>query len=479
MAGFALPTQRACLTLAVILVARLVARRLPPWHGWALALLLILLWHPLEILDSSIWLSFGTVALLIYCYANRGISTHRGWREFIHLQGILSLGLWPLTAFFFSNVSLSSFIANSLAIPWVAITVMPLCLLGTLIYGISPLIASNCWQIASVNLSLLKKGLTALSQLPYSQLPMHFHSVWLVLLSSFGVLLLLAPKAIPGRWLGLLYCATALCWPMPSIAPRSIHLSLLDVDQGLSALVQTSHHSLVFDTGSRFSEQADMGERVVIPALKAKHLKHLDALIISHGDNDHAGGAASVWANLPVHYAYTSDILKLHKLVPQASWQACVAGTRWRWDGVDFQFLYPPLNDPHTGNNHSCVLKISTSNQGILLTGDIEKASERYLIAHEATELASSVLIVPHHGSKTSSTAAFVKLIHPTVALFPLGYQNRFHFPHPSVVARYLALNTQLYDTARDGQIHVVITPGTKLLIIATRRVNPPFWRVP
>ena len=479
LAGFLLPTKRACLTLSFILIARLLNRRLPPWHAWALALTAILLWQPLWILDSSVWLSFGTVALLIYAYAYRWPKPSPGWREFTHLQAVLSLGLWPLTAFFFQNVSTTSFLANLLAIPWVALTVLPLCLLGALLLMINPLLASYCWRMAAVNLHLLKQGLSLLCHLPYSQFAFSLSSPGLVLLSTVGVLLLLAPRALPGRWLGVCYCFAALSWPHPHPKQQAVWVHLLDVGQGLSVFVQTAHHTLVYDTGSRFSEQADMGERVVVPALKASGLKQLDALIISHGDNDHAGGAASVWDSISVLHAYTSDVPKLHMLAPQAPWQACIVGEHWQWDGIKFQFLYPPLEDTRRGNDRSCVLKISTPDQQILLTGDIEKWSEHYLVATHSTALASTILIVPHHGSKTSSTKAFVNAVSPKIALFPLGYHNRFHFPHPSVVARYQAIHTQLYDTATDGQIQVHLNPGTEPSVMATRQDHVPFWRVP
>ena len=478
LAGFLLPTKRACLTLAVILIARLLHRRLPPWHAWSLALTAVLLWQPVWVLDNSLWLSFGTVALLIYAYAYRWPTAHHGWRNFFTLQAVLSLGLWPLTAFFFGNISLSSYIANLLAIPWVAITTLPLCLLGVLVVPFSTAMASTCWRIASFNVNLLKHGLTWLSHLPYSHLNFSFNNPSIVLLATIGVLLLLAPQAVPGRWLGIIYCLAALLWPHLQPKPHSVWLTLLDVGQGLSVLLQTEHHALVFDTGSRFSDQSDMGERVVLPALKAAGLMKLDALIISHGDNDHAGGAASVWAGIATLNAYTSDLVKLNKIAAAAPWQACVAGNHWQWDGIDFTFLYPPVDDPRSGNDRSCVLKISLADQQLLLTGDIEKFSEHYLVSEHAP-LESTLIVVPHHGSKTSSTVDFLAWVKPKIALFPVGYHNRFHFPNPLVVKRYQALPAQLYDTATHGQIRVILVPGQAPQVITTRQVHPPFWRIP
>lgn len=481
LAGFALPTQRACLMLVIIALARLGGRSLPPWHAWALALVVILVYQPMWILDTSLWLSFGTVALLIFSFANRWPKATSHRQQFLRLQWLLSVGLWPLTAYYFQNLNTVGLVANLFTIPWIALTILPCCLTGALICEASPQLASVLWQAASHQLHWLKQGLILLSHLSYSQWPVSFHSVWPLMLGCFGVLLLLAPKAVPARWLGLCYCYAALCWPKPQPPPHALWLSLLDVGQGLSVLAQTQHHALVFDTGSRFSEQDDMGLSVVIPALKAAGIRHLDTLVISHADNDHAGGVSSVTAFLPIDHFFTSDIARLSELVPTAPWQACRVGQHWRWDDVDFEFLYPSFDSQQKpGNDCSCVLRISTSQQQLLLTGDIEKFSENYLIEHQKTRLASNVLVVPHHGSKTSSTSAFVLAVKPDIALFPLGYHNKFHFPHLQVVHRYQAIHTNLYDTAMSGQINVILDPDSSLIpVTATRLQHPPFWRVP
>lgn len=480
LAGFALPTQRACLCLLALVIARVFKRRLPAWHAWSLALSLSLLYQPLLILDASLWLSFGTVALLIYGLAYRWPQSNSHWRSFFHLQFILSLGLWPLTIYYFQNLNVSGLISNAYAIPWVAIGILPLCLSAAVLAFITPGIATWLWQMACLQLHWLKHSLAIIGQLPHSQWPFYFGSVWLLWLASIGVVLLLAPKAVPGRWLGLCYCGAALYWPPPQPEAHALWLSLLDVGQGLSILVRTEHHALVFDSGNRFSAEADMGQRVVVPSLKAADLHHLDALIISHGDMDHAGGAASIATYLPIDHFYTSDIPKLSRLVAGAPWQSCVRGLHWTWDSVDFQFLYPPADSalPH-GNDRCCVLKITVGQSSVLLTGDIEKISEYYLVSHDSTHLASSVLVAPHHGSKTSSTEAFVSSVQATIVLFPYGYHNRYHFPHPSVMQRYRNHQAQLYDSASAGQINVYVSDTLPLRLDATRQSQLTFWRYP
>lgn len=480
LAGFAIPTQRACLCLLALVIARLHHRRLPAWHAWALALSLLLLYQPLNLLDASVWLSFGTVALLIYGLAGHWPPSKNHWHSFFRLQIILFIGLWPLTIYYFQNLNLCGLISNFYAIPWVAIGILPLCLGGVLLSPFTPTLAASLWQIACLQLHWLKHSLNLVGHLPYSQWPFYLSSIGLLLLACVGVALLLAPKAVPGRWLGLCYCAAALYWPKPQPAPDSLWLSLLDVGQGLSVLVRTQHHALVFDTGNRFSTEADMGLRVVIPSLKAAGLHRLDALIISHGDMDHAGGASSVADYLPIDHFYTSDIPKLSTFVPNAPWQACVRGMHWRWDGVDFQFLYPPADStlPH-GNDRCCVLKITAGQHSVLLTGDIEKTSESYLVNHEADHLTSEVLVAPHHGSKTSSSEAFVSEVKAPIVLFPYGYHNRYHFPNPSVIQRYRDHRSQLYDSASGGQINAYLSNTSPIRIEATRQSHATFWRYP
>lgn len=478
LAGFALPTQRACLSLSLLMVARLNQRRLPPWQTWWCALMVILLWQPLWLLDSSLWLSFGTVALLIYGLAYRWPKTSHHWRDFLALQLVLTIGLWPLTVFYFQNISLTTFLANLCTIPWVGFTILPLCLIAAVISFFSPTVAAWLWQLAAWQLALLKHLLHFFSTIAYSQWPITFTHPSLVLLGVWGVLLLLAPKAVPGKWLGLCYCWAAVAWPKPHPPANSVWLKLLDVGQGLSVLVQTQHHALVFDTGNRFSDQADMGLNVVLPALKTAGITRLDTLVISHGDSDHAGGAASVTDHLRVDSFYSSDVGKLTALVPTVVWQNCIAGQQWQWDGVSFTFLYPQLDSPFPyGNNRCCVLRIATATQAILLTGDIEKPVEAYLLSHDHQALASTLLIAPHHGSKTSSTTAFLQAVHPTWVLFAVGYHNRFHLPNGRVVKRYQDLPAACYDTARDGQIQVFFNDQQPPQIIATRQRDTQFWR--
>jgi len=228
---------------------------------------------------------------------------------------------------------------------------------------------------------------------------------------------------------------------------------LLDVGQGLSAVVQTAHHVLVYDTGPKYPTGFDAGRSVVMPYLQDVGITKINMLMISHSDNDHIGGAKWLLAMMPVKELMTS--------VPKSHWQrsvvACFAGESWQWDNVNFRVLSPPKNLPYEDNNSSCVLRIQAGAHSILLTGDIEKPVEKRLLLNQKAHLPSTILISPHHGSRSSSSLAFVKTVHPRYVLIPVGYENRYRFPAASVLQRYRSVGAQIFTTAKQGaiQLHV------------------------
>jgi competence protein ComEC len=227
--------------------------------------------------------------------------------------------------------------------------------------------------------------------------------------------------------------------------------TLLDVGQGLAAVVRTADHALVFDTGPAAGERFDAGSAVIVPFLREAGIGRIDTLIVSHGDMDHRGGAPAVLAQ--------ADVKRLLTSVPdKVPWdrgraESCEAGQTWEWDGVRFEMLYPFRNQSYRGNDASCVLRVRTPKESVLLPGDIEKRSEAALLRDEPARLAADILVAPHHGSNTSSTAEFLQTVRPRYALFATGYRNRYGFPRPAVVARYAAEGVALLDSARNGAI--------------------------
>ena len=265
--------------------------------------------------------------------------------------------------------------------------------------------------------------------------------------------IILLPAGIPWRWLGLLWLAPLLLPLKNSPGAGEIWFTLLDVGQGLAAVVHTRTHTLVYDTGARFSDDFNAGSAVVVPYLRQAGVAQVDRLIISHGDNDHIGGApdllkaypdAVVLSSVPAPFTYPL-------------WSACRAGQAWQWDGVSFLILHPEGTESGKENNQSCVLRISAAGYSILLPGDIEKEAEYRLVHRYDTELSADVLVAPHHGSKTSSTIAFINAVHPRLVLFPVGYRNRFRFPNQDIKKRYEMGGVRSYDTARDGAILIKI----------------------
>jgi competence protein ComEC len=242
--------------------------------------------------------------------------------------------------------------------------------------------------------------------------------------------------------------------PAVLIAPRppaeaEYRLTLLDVGQGLAAVVRTLDRVLVFDTGARFGPDFDAGEAVLVPYLRHFGIRAVDMLVLSHGDNDHIGGAATLASALPVERVLTSVVDKI-------TWtpaEPCTAGSSWTWNGVAFTFLHPGAASGFRGNDASCVLQVDNGNGRVLLTGDIQARAEAALVRDLAGQLSAHVIVAPHHGSKTSSTPAFVAAVHPDYVLFPSGYRNRWGFPHPEVVERYRALGTRRYNSADHGAI--------------------------
>jgi competence protein ComEC len=304
---------------------------------------------------------------------------------------------------------------------------------------------------------------------------------WAVVLATCGALLLLAPRGLPGRWLGAVGLLPLVAVAPAAPVPGALRVSVLDVGQGVAAVVRTANHALLYDAGPAFGAQADSGSRVIVPFLRASGVKRLDSLVVSHDDADHWGGAASVLQALPVERLVTS-LPELDPLLFQAAAAVrCRAGQHWEWDGVRFEMLHPPQSSYDVpglrDNDRSCVLMVSAPGARIMFPGDIERRSELALAARYGTELGVDVLIAPHQGSKTSSTAEFLRAASPRIVVFPVGYRNRFGHPHQQVLRRYAALGTRLYRTDRDGAVTLEISPQGAITVTPHRSVYRRYWQ--
>jgi competence protein ComEC len=365
---------------------------------------------------------------------------------------LLALGMLPVLLIFFQSASLVAPLANVIAVPWVGMLVVPVALLGSLLALVHAATGELLLLLAASLLEPVWLWLDWLAAVPFSTWQQHRPSLWTLLPGIPGLALLLVPRGVPGRWLGLLLLLPMILVRPERPGPGEVRMILLDVGQGLAAVVLTQQHTLVYDAGPRFSEAFDTGAAVVVPFLRAHGIGSIDTLVVSHGDNDHIGGVASLLSAHQVGRVFSS----VPGRIPQVEAFPCHRGQQWEWDGVLFRVLHPPAAPGQHGNNTSCVLKIDIRDgQGILLTGDIEREAETVLLREQAEALAAAVLVVPHHGSNTSSSPEFVARVDPEVALFPAGYLNRYRFPKQAVVERYAGSGVDGYQTGLAGAITV------------------------
>ncbi len=472
LAGFAIPTQRALVMLAVVMAGILWGRRRSPSYLLAVALLLVLVIDPLAVLAAGFWLSFAAVALILYVsHPGQARATWRErWRAWTGMQWAIAVGMLPLMLVLFQQTSLIGPFANLIAIPMVESLVIPLTLLGvTALVALPSIVATGLFQLAAWSLEKLWVVLEALATLDHTQWAQHTPQAWTVACAVIGVLVLLAPRGFPARWVGVLWVAPMLWLRPPGPAPGEVWFTLLDVGQGLAAVARTATHTLVYDSGPRWSSRFDAGRAVVAPFLRHSGVARIDTLIVSHAHNDHIGGAASLMEALPVERILSSVPERL------AGAEHCRAGQHWEWDGVRFDILHPGVDTAWRENNASCVLRIVDSRGTILLPGDIAAAAERVLVAAGARDLKAEVLVAPHHGSGGSSTAVFIDAVSPRLVLYPVGYRNRHRHPNPAVVERYAWVGAEAHESPRDGAMTVRLGPDGPELS-AYREQRPRYW---
>lgn len=454
MAGFSIPTQRALIMVVVFMLSLLSQRNRAPMDGLMLALLLVLLFDPLAVMDAGFWLSFAAVSFILLAMGGRTDSQGNLWWRWGRVHVALAIALLPITILFFQKASLVSPLANVFAVPWMTLCIVPLVLLGSAVLAVSATVGGLILQLADMLLKLGWYGLDWCAQLPLAQLSFAPAEFWLVIPAVLGCTWLMLPLGWPGRWLGVVWFAVPFLYPFPRPQANEVWFTLLDVGQGLSAVVQTREHVLVFDTGPRFSPTFNTGEAVVVPYLVHRGIDEVDALVVSHGDNDHIGGAYSLLDTMVVNQVLTSEMKKLKQYNPEL----CERERSWEWDGVQFEFLHPTSPLSADENNNSCVLKVSVQGVNILLSGDIERPAERQLLSTDPVMLQADLLVVPHHGSATSSTEEFIDAVSPQVALIPVGYGNRFNLPNDDVVQRYKKREITVLQTRNHGALSFKVT---------------------
>ena len=442
LAGFAVPTVRTALMIAVFMAHRLLHRSGTVVQAVAMSMAAILLWDPFALLASGFWLSFAGVLALV-AFMPRAETGLLG--PFLRAQWICTWALLPLTLAFFGQTSLVSPAVNLLAIPLISLVIVPLALAGC-IFAFLPTIAAAFWALSAWLMALFWQGLLWLQQWPGAAIFLQEAGLAAVLAAMLGAGLCLLPAGVPGRWLGL-PLMLPLLWPaVPDIPHQSVRVAMIDVGQGLSVLVRTRNHALLYDTGAGREKGFNRGESTVLPALRALGVGHLDKIVISHGDNDHAGGLSAIRKGIVVRRVEASG--------DAAS--PCRAGASWQWDGVRFSYLWPRSAAVGSDNEASCVLRIEAGARTLLLTGDIGEGAESALVERHGNALRAELMTVPHHGSATSSTPEFLDAVRPEWALVSSGFQNRFRHPRAEVVARYRERGASVWNSTAEGWVELV-----------------------
>ncbi len=449
--GWGVPSQRTIWMLGTVALLRLSGKQWPWPLVWLLACAVVVAIDPWALLQAGFWLSFVAVGVLFATGQSQPVHAD-GAPEPVILksaranavvqkllaaareQWLITLALTPLSLLLFQQVSLIGLLANAVAIPWVTLVVTPLAMLGVVVHPL--------WSAAALAVQWLGVVLQWCAEIPFASVSMAAPPLLLGIGAVVGAIVLVMRLPWPLRAMGAVMVLPALLWQSPRPVHGQFALIAADIGQGNAVLVRTASHSLLYDTGARFSRESDAGQRTLVPLLRALG-ERLDAIIVSHRDSDHSGGALAVQAMQPGAALYSS-LEDGHEIIAARSagqfTQRCLAGQRWQWDGVDFQVLHPQAIDydgANKPNAMSCVLRISTGQRTALLVADIEAAQEARLIAQGAP-IQADVLLAPHHGSKTSSTEAFLDAVQPKIAIFQSGYRNRYNHPAPEVAQRYI-----------------------------------------
>lgn len=474
LAGMGLPTVRSLLMIAVVVLAAIGRRRASGASLLSLAVLAILVVDPLAVLSPGFWLSFAGVGFLMLCVAPRSTGW-RGWlAELLRAQAAMSIVLLPLCLWFFGSASLVGFFANLLAAPLVSFVVVPLTLMGCVTLGMPPLadlfLVPSAWL-----LDRLWRLLESMATWPFASLGAMESALATTLLATAGAAWWFAPRGVPLRGYGALLLLPLALPPRETPAPGAFRAWVLDVGQGLAVLVRTRSHTLVYDAGPAYAGGSDAGAGVVLPAIAALGIGPVDRLVISHGDNDHAGGAGPLAKRYPDALRLSGEPRRLNVVA-----SLCAPDTSWSWDGVSFRFIEVPeeRGGKTKSNDRSCVLAIEGAGGRFLLTGDIGSRAERRMDAGHLASPLPTATTMAHHGSRYSSDPSWLAVVRPTLSIASAGWRNRFGHPHPSIVDRHATLGTDVFLTAHSGAIRIDFPADAPPVVTRQwRRPAKRYWR--
>jgi competence protein ComEC len=481
ISGLGVPAQRAALMLLIGGITILRRRQIDVFRTLVLAAAVIFFAQPVATMTPGFHLSFAAVALLLWLSLRKGVQPPttgptvrliRSARQLVVMQVFLLFGLMPLTALLFQRVAFLAVPANLVAVPLFSIVTVPCTLAGLALLKVWAPAADMLLVLAAFSIDMLEKLITQLLRLPVTDgdIAKIEGVIWLVL--WLPALWALLPRGWPGRRVALLAVPLLVMQTPDPPAANCVDIHVLDVGQGLAIVMQTANTAVVYDTGASFRSGGSMAERVVVPFLKSRGIKHLDQLIVSHADDDHSGGVALIQQEVRIGQVLTGEPLR----APAPKSEPCRAGHNWQADGVRFRLLHPPMAPRLSGNNASCVLLVAVGRFNVLLTGDIEVAAERDLVRRGALSTVD-VLVVPHHGSLTSSSAAFVRQLAPRVAIVSAGFANRWALPKQVVIDRWVAVGSSILNTAEAGAVSVSMCAESGIRKIrADRDERRRFW---
>ncbi len=454
LAGFELPAQRAMLMLSLVLLSLLLRVPFNLLHGVWLALLGVLLLSPLSVLSESFWLTFA--ALMVILLGSFLLQRERSrWKQMVLIQLLFSLLFIPLSIVIFGQIHSASMAANLLAVPLVSFVIVPLNFLLLLLFWLPQHWLEVLYGGLDRLIGLLINFLQMLQQNGLQAIDIAHADGWKIAVLLLMLLLLLIPRGLIAARLGVLALAPVLLLQLRPLPAMPLQLTVLDVGMGTAIVVQTAEHSLVYDFGPGNRNGYSLGEWVVMPFLRYQGLAAPDRIVISHADQDHAGGYYALqplFKHMPV---YTGTSSELSLKFPQLKLHDCHQSASWSWDGVQFEFLTAPFAPMASENNRSCVLKITHAAGSMLIAGDIERLQEEALLAQNKAALRVDYLIAPHHGSLSSSSAAFIEAVSAASVIFTSGYLNRWQFPKEAIVKRYTDFGSQLSQTDIAGAIQI------------------------
>ncbi|KTD63594.1 DNA internalization-related competence protein ComEC/Rec2 [Legionella santicrucis] len=445
LAGFAPPVQRALIGCFFYTLYSMGQHRFTAWQVWRYALFGVLLIEPHAVFMQGFYFSFLAVACLLLTQQRWRL---KGYKGSLALQLSCLIGLMPLTLYWYAYGSINGFIANLFAIPLVGLLIVPLALITMTFSSLS--IAKILMKPLSLLITLLFQGLSLTERLAGMNINCSIHSIELAFILIGALLMWVLFPMKHFQWIAMLWLLLPFFPPRTMIQSGEAKIDVLDVGQGLAVAIRTQHHVLLYDTGDRFFQGNDLGKMVILPYLKTLGIKKIDIIVVSHPDKDHLGGLNSLEKEIKVEYLLVNSTRFYHRGLK------CHDYPPWQWDGISFRFF--PIKIPFRGkNNSSCILQIDTHAGRMLLTGDIEKIAEDYLVQTYGAKLKSDVLLVPHHGSKTSSSYRFLLEVAPIYAIASLGFDNRFHFPHAKTLANMKKLSIPFYRTDTCGMVQITL----------------------